>query len=186
MITITSQQNPRIKRVIKLNNRRDRDEARQTLVEGVREVAAALRNGVVPVEAYLCPELIDGPAAEKAAAHLVTMGESGLSEVFSVTPDVFAKMAYREESGGLLLVVPYLTRTLDQVSFQATPFLLIIEEAEKPGNLGAILRTADAAGVDAVLVPTATGATGTDLNNPNVIRASLGASFTVPLVAAPS
>jgi RNA methyltransferase, TrmH family len=185
MITITSLQNPRIKRVIKLNNRRDRDEARQTLVEGDREVAAALRNGVVPIEAYLCPELIDGPAAEKAAAHLATMGESGLSEVFSVTPDVFAKMAYRGESGGLLLVIPYLTRTLAQVGSRDVPFLLIIEEAEKPGNLGAILRTADAAGVDAVMVPTETGATGTDLNNPNVIRASLGASFTVPLVAAP-
>ncbi|MFO7663054.1 MAG: RNA methyltransferase [Chloroflexota bacterium] len=186
MSTITSLQNARVKRVIKLNNRRDRDEARHTPVEGVREVAAALRNDVVPVEAYLCPELIDGLEAEKAAGQLVTMGESGLSDVFYVTPEVFAKMAYRGESGGLLLVIPYLTRTLAQVSFRAEPFLLIIEEAEKPGNLGAILRTADAAGVDAVIVPTATGATGTDLNNPNVIRASMGAAFTVPLVSMPA
>ena len=70
MISITSAQNPRVKRVVKLNDRRARDEARQTVVEGVREVRQALSRGVVPVETYLCPELIDGVEAETAAQHL--------------------------------------------------------------------------------------------------------------------
>jgi TrmH family RNA methyltransferase len=184
MLTITSLQNPRVKQVIKLNDRRVRDEARRTVVEGAREVRLALGRGVVPVEAYLCPELIDGPEAEAAASHLVTIGQTGMSEVFYVSPEVFARMAYRGDSGGLLLVVAYRPARLDNLQFRAAPFLLVVEEAEKPGNLGAILRTADAAGVDGVLIPTPPNHKGTDLHNPNVIRASLGAYFTVPTVAA--
>jgi TrmH family RNA methyltransferase len=186
MITITSLQNPHIKRVIKLNDRRARDEARQTVVEGVREVRLALGRGVVPVEAYICPELIEGAEAETAARYLVDIGQTGMSEVFYASPEVFAKMAYRGESGGLLLVIAYRPIALDDLAFRAAPFLVVIEEAEKPGNLGAILRTADAAGVDAVIVPTPADRKGTDLHNPNVIRASLGAYFTVPTVAAGS
>lgn len=184
-LQITSPQNPRIKRVIRLNDRRARDEARQTVVEGVREVSLALKHGRVPIEAYLCPELIEGAAAEQAAAHLATISGAGMCELFYVSPAVFARMAYRGQSGGLLVVMPYRTFALHDISFRAAPFLVIVEEAEKPGNLGAILRTADAAGVDAVLVPQAAGTTGTDVHNPNVIRASLGAYFTVPVIVAP-
>lgn len=185
MITITSPQNPHVKNVIKLNDRRARDEARRTVVEGAREVSLALGRGIVPVEAFICPELIDGPEAEAAARHLVTIGQSGLSEVFYVAPEVFAKMAYRGTSGGLLLVVAHRPTGLDDIRFRGAPFLVVVEEAEKPGNLGAVLRTADAAGVDAVVVPFPPAGRGTDLLNPNVIRASLGAYFTVPAVAAP-
>jgi TrmH family RNA methyltransferase len=184
MIPITSPQNPRVKRVVKLNDRRARDEARQTVVEGVREVRLALGRGVVPVEAYVCPELIDGVEGETAARHLVTIGGTGMSEVFYVSPEVFARMAYRGESGGLLMVIAYRPSRLDALQFRAAPFLVVVEEAEKPGNLGAVLRTADAAGVDAVILPTPPDSRGTDLHNPNVIRASLGAYFTVPTVAA--
>ena len=183
MITITSPQNPRIKRISKLNDRRARDEARQTVVEGVREITVALGRGVVPVEAYLCPELIDGPEAETAARHLRAIAATGMTELFIVTPDVFAKMAYRGQSGGLLIVIDYRSLALDELQFRGAPFLVVIEEAEKPGNLGAVLRTADAAGVDAVIAPSPADGRGTDLHNPNVIRASLGAYFTVPTVA---
>jgi len=183
MITVTSPQNPRVKRIIKLNDRRARDEARQTVVEGVREVGLALGRGVVPVEAWLCPELIEGKEAEAAAAHLRAIAATGMSELFLVSPEVFAKMAYRGESGGLLLVLAYRSPSLNKLQFRGAPFLVVVEEAEKPGNLGAILRTADAAGADAVVVPTPAGGKGTDIHNPNVIRASLGACFTVPTVA---
>lgn len=183
MITIASLQNPRIKRIIKLNDRRARDEARQTVVEGVREITVALGRGVVPVEAYLCPELIDGPEAETAARHLRAIAATGMTELFIVTPDVFAKMAYRGQSGGLLIVIDYRSLALDELQFRGAPFLVVIEEAEKPGNLGAVLRTADAAGVDAVIAPSPADGRGTDLHNSNVIRASLGAYFTVPTVA---
>jgi TrmH family RNA methyltransferase len=192
MLTITSPQNPRVKAVVKLNDRRDRDEARRTVVEGVREVRTALGRGIAPVEAFICPDLIDGAEAETAARHLVTLGQTGLSEVFYVSPEVFAKMTYRGASGGLLLVVAYRPVGLDDLTFRGAPFLLVVEEAEKPGNLGAILRTADAAGVDGVIAPTPPDrkgtdiGRGTDLHNPNVIRASLGAYFTVPAVAAPN
>ncbi len=183
MLTLTSLQNPPVKRVIKLNDRRARDEARQTVVEGVREVGLALGRGVVPVEAYLCPELIDGPEAESAAQRLRDLAATDTSELFYVTPDVFARMAYRGQSGGLLLVIPYHANRLDGLTFRGAPFVVVVEEAEKPGNLGAVLRTADAAGVDAVIVPAPRDSKGTDLHNPNVIRASLGAFFTVPTIA---
>ena len=192
MLTITSPQNPRVKAVIKLNDRRERDEARRTVVEGVREVRTALGRGVTPVEAFICPELSDGLEAETAARHLVTLGQTGMSELFYVSPEVFAKMTYRGASGGLLLVIAYRPIRLGDLTFRGVPFLIVVEEAEKPGNLGAILRTADAAGVDAVLAPTPPDhkgtdiGRGTDLHNPNVIRASLGAYFTVPTVAAPN
>lgn len=190
MLTITSPQNPRIKRMIKLNDRRARDGARQTVVEGAREIRLALDHGVVPLEVYLCPELIDGPEAEAIAHRLRASAPAGATELFQVTPDLFAKMAYRGQSGGLLIVIPYRALGLNDLRFHGAPFLVVIEEAEKPGNLGAVLRTADAAGVDAVIVPTPIGShsagtgRGTDLHNPNVIRASLGAYFTVPVVAA--
>ncbi len=189
MITIASLQNPRIKRIIKLNDRRARDEARQTVVEGVREITVALGRGVVPVETYLCPELIDGSEAETAAERLRALAATGASELFQVSADVFAKMAYRGQSGGLLMVIAYRSLALDELQFRGVPFLVVIEEAEKPGNLGAVLRTADAAGVDAVIAPSPADGRGTDigrgtdLHNPNVIRASLGAYFTVPTVA---
>ena len=181
-LTITSPTNPRVKSVVRLADRRTRDELRRTVVEGVREVGLALGRGVAPVEAYVCPELIAGAEAEAAARHLVALAQTGMTELFYVSPAVFAKMAYRGQSGGLLLVIAYPRRTLEEITFRGAPFLVVVEEAEKPGNLGAVLRTADAAGVDALLVPTLPGQTGTDLHNPNVIRASLGAYFTVPVV----
>lgn len=183
MISITSAQNPRVKTVIKLNDRRARDEARRTVVEGIREVRLALDHGVVPLETYLCPELVDGPEAAAVERRLRDLAASGAGELFLVSPDVFAKIAYRGQSGGVLLVIAYPERRLDDLRFRGAPFLVIVEEAEKPGNLGAALRTADAAGVDGVIVPSPDGGRGTDLNNPNVIRASLGAYFTVPVVA---
>ncbi len=198
-LTITSPTNPRVKSVVRLADRRARDELRRTVVEGVREVGLALGRGVVPVEAYVCPELIAGAEAEAAARHLVALAGAGMTELFYVAPAVFAKMAYRGQSGGLLLVIAYPRRTLEEITFRGAPFVVVVEEAEKPGNLGAVLRTADAAGVDALLVPTpeteflgrnsvskSAVSTGTDLHNPNVIRASLGAYFTVPAVAAPA
>lgn len=181
---ITSPQNNRIKNVVKLNDRRHRDSVRLTVVEGVREVNHALQNQVIPQEAYICPPLLDGAEAHQSAQLLYQLAENGRIQLFEVTPDVYAKMAYREESGGLLLVIPYFTYTLETLPLSPMPFLVIIAGAEKPGNLGAILRTADAAGVDGVILTTNNTQTGTDIYNPNTVRASLGALFTVPVAAA--
>lgn len=193
-LTITSPQNPRIKSVAKLAHRSTRDELGRTVVEGIREVTLALKSGIVPVEAYVCHEMdFDrDPAAAAALSRLKALAAARQTELINVSADVFEKIAYRGESGGLLLVVPYRHHTLDDLSLPESPLIVVVEDAEKPGNLGAILRTADAAGVDALLVPLpdyipgGERGKGTDLHNPNVIRASLGAAFTVPQVVAPA
>lgn len=179
-LLISSLQNTRIKELVKLAKRRDRDERRVTIVEGTREIGHALHAGIVPLEVYLCPELATGPANQPLIARCEELARQRQTSLVTVTPAVFAKIAYREESGGLLLVIPYVTQPLARLSVAHAPFFTVIEGVEKPGNLGAILRTADAAGVDGVIV--CAGAT--DVHNPNVVRASLGALFTVPLAEA--
>jgi len=176
---ITSLQNSRIKQLAKLAKRRERDQQRITVVEGLREIRQALAAGVIPVEGYICAELLDEEGRQLVTTLTALAEESDLT-LFDVTTAVFAKIAYRGESGGLLLTIPYLDQPLNELPLSATPFIVIIEGVEKPGNLGAILRTADAAGVDAVVV--CAGAT--DLHNPNVVRASLGALFTIPVAEA--
>ncbi|MFN8494282.1 MAG: RNA methyltransferase [Caldilineaceae bacterium] len=177
---IVSPQNQHIKDVVKLAKHAERQARRVTTLEGLREIARALAYGITPTEAYICPELVKNAEAGPILAQLQTFAQNRRTALFEVTPEVFAKIAYRDNSDGLLLVIPYLERTLEQLPLGAAPFLAVIEGVEKPGNLGAILRTADAAGVDGVIV--CTGAT--DLHNPNVLRASLGTLFTVPVVEA--
>jgi TrmH family RNA methyltransferase len=170
---ISSPNNPQIKDVIKLDKRAEREERHLTVVEGTREVSRALANGVAPVAAYVCPERL----ADSAQALLRELERR--CPVHTVTPAVYARLAVREESGGLVIVIPYLDTRLDRIHLPDKAFVVVVENAEKPGNLGAILRTADAAGVHAVI---ACG--GTDLHNPNVVRASLGTLFTVQVAAA--
>ncbi len=179
--TISSPQNERIKDVARLEKRAERDRRRLTLVEGAREASRALAAGIVPVEAYLCRARAHAPETAAAIDALERLDAARRTRLYEVTPEVFARMAVREESGGLLLVIPYLQHTLDSLPQNDPAFLAVIEGVEKPGNLGAILRTADAAGVDGVIV----SAGATDLHNPNVVRASLGTLFTVPLCEAP-
>jgi len=183
---ITSLQNARVKSVVKLNNRRHRDAARLTIVEGVPEAERALQNGVVPSEAYICPPLLDDVAAAGLLVTLQSLAETGASQLFEVTPPIFAKMAYRGDSGGVLLVIPYFQRSLEDLPLSTHPLLAVIEGGEKPGNLGAILRTADAAGADGVILSPHEDLGGTDIHNPNVIRASLGAVFTIATAVAPT
>ncbi len=183
MPLITSLQNARIKHVAKLTKRRVRDESRQTVVEGAREISRALACGVIPDEAFVCPQLLpDDPTAKAAFEHLNLLFANHVIDLFHVTPEVFARMAYRGESGGMLLVIPYQPHTFGVLPEKNPRFLALIEGVEKPGNLGAILRTADAAGIDGVLVCSDTEQPTTDVHNPNVIRASLGTLFSVPVV----
>ena len=175
-VVITSAHNPRVKEAIKLAKRGPRDARRLTMVEGLREVTQALHSGSVPVEAFVCPSLLP-PGSAPVVERLAALEQARATQVVEVTPEVFAKLAYRGDSGGLLLVVPYLARCLEELPLGSTPFVAVIEGVEKPGNLGAILRTADAAGVDGVIV--CGGAT--DIHNPNTVRASLGMLFSVPV-----
>lgn len=177
---ITSLQNPRIKDIVRLQEKpAERRRQGLTLVEGAREVAHAQRAGWQPTLLLVCEELA-GPtlAAELQAPALAAPRRY---EYLPVSAPVFARLAVRERSDGVLAVMHAPTRTLATLALPANPLLLVLEAVEKPGNLGAILRTADAAPAHAVLV----GDPRTDLYNPNVVRASLGGIFTVPVVAAP-
>jgi TrmH family RNA methyltransferase len=174
-LDITSTANPRIKALVRLRRRRHRDESGQTLVEGFEELRLALSAGVVPSALYCCPELVDSgewdaiEAASTSGADLITVNRA-----------VFDKIAYRESPDGWLAVLPSVRAGLSELRLGPAPLILVSEGVEKPGNLGAMLRTCDAAGVSAVIATDA----GTDWANPNVVRASKGAVYTVPVAAA--
>ena len=176
---LSSPQNPRIKQLLRLQQKSaERRALGLTLVEGLRELTIATEAGVAVAAVYTCPEL----AGETGLAELQSLfSGKAAPEWFEVTRPVFEKVAYREGSDGLLAVLRTPARTLADLRLPINPLVIVLEAVEKPGNLGAILRTADAAPVDAVLI----GDPRTDLFNPNVIRASIGCVFTVPTVAAP-
>ena len=175
---ITSLQNPRVKQLVRLRDRRPRDEAGVFLVEGYREIRRALDRQIPLREVYFAPEWFLGENEPALLAQAEAVG-AGL---FELTKDAFAKVAYRERPDGLLAVAPQWRRSLDDLALRAPPFLLVVEAIEKPGNLGTILRSADAAGCDAVIVCDPV----TDIFNPNVVRASTGVLFSVPLAVAES
>jgi TrmH family RNA methyltransferase len=176
-LEITSPVNPRIKHLVALRRRRVRELDGVTLVEGYAEVDLALAAGVRPVTLYYCPELAHGDELDVVGR---VAGVGG--EVVRVSRAVFAKIAYRESPDGWLAVVPTVDTELDRLELGEEPLLLVCEGVEKPGNLGAILRTADAAGVTAVIATDPV----TDWGNANLVRASKGAVFSVPVAAAAS
>ena len=183
MEKITSLQNPRIKQLVKLRDRRPRDEAGVFLIEGYREIRRALEKQVTLAELYYAPDWFLG---ENEPALLAAAQQAG-AKLFELTRETFAKVAYRERPDGLLAVAPQWKRSLSELEraesaggARPPPFYLVVEAIEKPGNLGTILRSADAAGCDAVIVCDPV----TDLFNPNVVRASTGVLFSVPCVVA--
>ncbi len=173
---ITSLQNPRVKSLVALRKRSERESSHVTLVEGFDEFSFALESGVRPLSLYYCPGLI----REKRELSLLGRMRGLGVELVEVSNQVFGRVAYRETPDGWLAVVPTISTDLSRLRLGATPLILICESVEKPGNLGAILRTADAAGVDAVIASSAV----TDWGNPNIIRASKGAIFSVPVAEA--
>ena len=175
---ITSLQNPRVKQLVKLRDRGARDAAGLFLIEGYREVKRALEAGVKPVEFYSGPDWFLGenePALMGEAQH------AG-AQLFELSKAAFAKVSYRDRPDGLLAVARQWKRALADLPRGTLPFLLVVEAIEKPGNLGTILRSADAAGVNAVIVCDPV----TDIFNPNVVRSSTGVLFSMPVVVATS
>jgi TrmH family RNA methyltransferase len=175
---ITSLQNPRVKQLVRLRDRRPRDEAGMFIIEGYREVRRALEKAVPLQELYFSPDWFLG---ENEPA-LLAQAEAAGAQLFELSKDAFGKVAYRERPDGLLAVAPQWKRTLADLTLKTPPFILVVEAIEKPGNLGTILRSADAAGVDAVIVCDPV----TDIFNPNVVRSSTGVLFSVPVVVSES
>lgn len=169
---ITSVQNPRIKKVLALQQKSS--ERRRTglfVVEGRREMEHLIRAGYEIECIFVCPDLLQN--ADKMEFECST---------FEVSPYVYGKIAYRESTEGFLAIVREREMTLGDLELKENALIVVVERVEKPGNLGAILRSADAAGADAVIVCDPL----TDLYNPNLIRSSIGARFTVPTVACSS
>ncbi|MCC7189505.1 MAG: RNA methyltransferase [Anaerolineales bacterium] len=168
MTDITSLQNSRIKHIVKLReDKKTRNEDGLMLVEGFDEIQLALAAGHTPQTVLSAPELVSRSLTFSAREHL------------TLSRAVFEKISYRENPDGWMGIFPIPQTSLDDLKLSKTPLIIVAESIEKPGNLGAILRTADAAGVDALLVCDAR----VDVWNPNVVRASRGAVFSVPVVA---
>jgi TrmH family RNA methyltransferase len=164
---ITSLQNPRVKHIVKLrDDKRQRKQDGLMLVEGYDEIQLALSAGHKPQTVLSAPELVSRQMQETQA------------ESLTVNRAVFEKMSYRDNPDGWLAVFPIPGTSLDNLTLSEAPLVIVAESVEKPGNLGAILRTADAAHVDALLVCDPR----VDVWNPNVVRASRGAVFSVPLI----
>ena len=173
---ISSPHNPRVKEAIKLRERRARAKHGTTLIDGRRELSRAVTAGVEIVELFVCPELCSEPAAS-----LVYQLEHQ-TETMHVSRSVFERLAFGDRQEGVVAVARATPRRLDDWNPPPQPLIGVLDSLEKPGNVGAVLRSADGAGVTAVIVTDG----GTDLFNPNVIRASLGTVFTVPVFAASS
>lgn len=173
---ITSPHNPRVIAAVRLRERRSRDETGLTIVDGARELVRAVGAGTIVEEAFVCEALLRSDDARAALAAL----EQGRVRVWQVTPAVLDKIAFGERAEGVVAVVRIPNTSLGRLHLPPDPLVGVIEAVEKPGNLGAILRSADGAGLDALIAAEPR----TDLFNPNVIRASLGTVFTVRLAAA--
>jgi TrmH family RNA methyltransferase len=182
MSLITSLRNPRVKDAIRLRDRRQREKQRRILIDGARELQRAIAAGVAMVEVFVSETLCQSDEARRLRASLPECG----AEMLSVSAAVFEKLAFGQRMEGVLGVAEMPRPTLSSLAIPPAagnaPLVAVLEGMEKPGNVGAVLRSADAAGVSAVIV--ADGRT--DLFNPNTIRASLGTIFTMPVCDAGS
>lgn len=173
---ITSLQNPRVKAVVDLRERRSRDETGSMIVEGLREISLAQKAGIVFSELYF-EEVFFKDAVNKV---FIETTSAQCKEIFLLPEYVFEKLTFGHRHEGVLAVCVQPKKALKDIQLSQNPLLVIVESVEKPGNLGAILRTADAVGADGLIVCDPV----TDIYNPNVVRSSIGTVFSVPVVSA--
>ncbi len=179
---ITSTKNPKIKYALGLRERRERDASGEFLIEGYREIFRASQGEVSVHTLFTCEEQFLGVNEQTLISSLQERGV----KIYACAPPVFDKLSYRDRPDGLLAIATQMKMTLDDLSHglnttpKKVPLIIIAEAIEKPGNLGTILRSADAVAADGVIVCDRC----TDIYNPNVVRASTGTLFTVPVVEA--
>ena len=179
-MVITSTQNPRIKNLLLLQEKsKARREQGLFVVEGRRELEHCIEAGYTVRTVFVCPEIARWPVG---AGHDEAVIPGLTGDLIEIPETVYRKVAYRESTEGIIAEVECKSLTLEDLQLPENPLIMVLESVEKPGNLGAVLRSADAAGADAVLICDPL----TDLYNPNLIRASIGAIFTVPTVACSS
>ena len=175
---INSPRNERIKAAVKLRRRKHRGRQGRTLIDGARELIRAVSAGVNVEEIYFCTSLCGTTESRRLLAQL----DEFEMDIYEVSEIVFEKLAYGERAEGFIGVATPPEIELDDLKLPQNPLVAIVEGIEKPGNLGAIVRSADGAGISAVILADQK----TDLFNPNAIRASLGTVFTMPVCAAPT
>lgn len=177
---ITSSRNPRLAAARALRDRRRRDETGLTLVDGARETWRAMQAGVPLETVFVCEQLVHGDDGSAVLAALAAAARTGPAIRVDVGLEAHDRLAYGDRRDGIVAVARPPRRGLADLPHASKPLVAVLEGVQKPGNVGAILRTADAAGLDAVVLADPA----TDLYNPNTIRASLGCIFSVPVAAA--
>lgn len=174
---LSSLQNPRIKQLIHLRDRSERDKTGKFLIEGYRELLRAVDAGRIIEVLFICPALFLGSNEDKLISQIKKQG----AEIISCSEQVFHKISYRDRPDGLIGLAPQKHLSLQHLEpLRDSPFLVIAEAIEKPGNLGTILRSSDAVGAHGLILCDRC----TDIHNPNVVRASVGTLFTLPVVEA--
>lgn len=171
---LSSTKNPRVKNIQLLQKHRERMEQGLFVLEGPKEIERAHHAGYEFTTIFFVPEMFPQNDLEKFITNF--------TEVFSISSALFEKLTYRGNTGGMLVLAKQKDHKLENLNLKTNPLIVVLEALEKPGNLGAILRTADAAAVDAVIVCDPH----TDIYNPNVVRSSIGCLFTVPVAVATS
>ena len=184
--TITSTQNPKIKDLLALQEKsKERRKKGLFVVEGRRELLHCMAVGYKPFTIFFCPDIIsreDRQEIEDAVTYDYGSDDRRLPSVIEIPQHLYDKVAYRGGTEGVIAELHCKDMSLDSLKVKENPLVVVLESVEKPGNLGAILRSADAAGADAVIVCDPL----TDMYNPNLIRSSIGAIFTVPVATATS
>ena len=179
MTVVESARNPRVRAAAELRDRRQRDRTGLTLVDGVREVSRAIAAGIEVVEVFVGPARLERDAEGRALA--AGLSEAGVP-MHLASDAALERIGFGDRAEGVIAVVRIPPLGLDRLVLPADPLVVVLERMEKPGNLGAVLRSADGAGASAVVLADPI----TDLFNPNAIRASLGTIFAVPLASAPA
>lgn len=178
MLKITSPQNPKFKAALKLHSSRGRKDQERFLIHGERETRRACQSNLTVCELLVCSELMS-PEELGAAEQLAGAARASLLDL---TPELFARLTYGDRAEPILGVAYQPSLELEQLELADRPLILVVESIEKPGNLGALYRSADGAGVDAILLASPQ----TSPFHPNAIRASMGTVFSVPTAIADS
>ena len=172
-MAISSRHNTRFRDALALRDARERRRRRELLLDGAREITRALDGGLAVREAWVAPERVHSDAAREA---IVALGRAG-TEIVEAAPELLDRLAYGDRDEGVVAIVAAPPTELDRLSLPADPLVAVLDGVEKPGNLGAVVRSADGAGVDAVVLTDPAS----DPWNPNAIRASMGTLFGMPL-----
>jgi RNA methyltransferase, TrmH family len=176
--SITSLSNKKIKNIVLLMRKQsERKEQGLMVVEGEKEIVQCLHSGISVDSCFICPDI----ATNQKVVDLCTKA-CPPENLYHITPEVFSKVAYRDDSGGIILLGQTRTLDIDSVELSETPLIVVLEQVEKPGNLGAVLRSCDAAAVDLLIICNPN----TDIYNPNVVRSSIGCVFTQKVLACSS